>query len=45
MKAFVAAVMLVALYLLYRIAYPESKTGKKGDDVPEKREIEEVINS
>jgi hypothetical protein len=31
-------VMLVALFLLYRIAYP--KTAKKGGDVPGKREIE-----
>jgi hypothetical protein len=40
MKAFAAVVMLVALFLLYRIAYPKQQVAKKGDDVPEKREID-----
>jgi hypothetical protein len=41
MKVFAAVVMLVALFLLYRIAYPKQQIAKKGDDVPEKKEIDE----
>jgi hypothetical protein len=40
MKLFAATVMLVALFLLYRIAYPKQQVAKKGDDVPEKKEID-----
>jgi hypothetical protein len=41
MKLFAATVMLVALFLLYRIAYPTKTTAtKKGDDIPEKKEID-----
>jgi hypothetical protein len=40
MKLFAAAVMLVALFLLYRIAYPKQTVAKKGDDVPENKEID-----
>jgi hypothetical protein len=41
MKLFAAMVMLVALFLLYRIAYPKPTTAtKKGDDVLKKKEID-----
>jgi hypothetical protein len=40
MKLFAAVVMLVALFLLYRIAYPKQTGSKKGDDIPEKKEID-----
>jgi hypothetical protein len=41
MKLFAATVMLVALFLLYRIAYPPKPAAtKKGDDIPEKKEID-----
>jgi hypothetical protein len=40
MKLFAATVMLVALFLLYRIAYPKQAATKKGDDIPEKKEID-----
>jgi hypothetical protein len=39
MKIFAAAMMLIALFLLYRIAYPKPAATKKGDEVPEKKEI------
>jgi hypothetical protein len=38
MKAFAAIVMLVALYLLYRIAYPPQTGIKKGDEIPQSRD-------
>ena len=37
MEIFASIVMLIALYLLYRIAYPQQARRKTGDDVPEKR--------
>jgi hypothetical protein len=40
MKALALAIMFVALCLLYRIAYPKQTEIKKGDDVPEKKEID-----
>jgi hypothetical protein len=40
MKALALAIMFVALCLLYRIAYPKQTEAKKGDDVPEKKEID-----
>jgi hypothetical protein len=41
MKLFAVTVMLVALFLLYRIAYPPKPAAtKKGDEVPEKKEID-----
>jgi hypothetical protein len=36
-----AAVMLAALFLLYRIAYPEPAATKKGGEAPEKEETVE----
>ena len=38
MKALVIMIMLIALYLLYRIAYPKRVEPKQGDDTPRKRE-------
>ena len=38
MKALVIVIMLIALYLLYRIAYPKQPKTKQGDDTPRKRE-------
>jgi hypothetical protein len=38
MKAFVITVMLIALFLLYRIAFPKHVETKKGNDIPVKRE-------
>jgi hypothetical protein len=40
MKIFAAIVMFVALCLPYRIVYPKQTEAKKGDDVPEKKEID-----
>jgi hypothetical protein len=41
MKIFAATVMLAALFLLYRIAYPKPAATKKGDETPEKNRIED----
>jgi hypothetical protein len=40
MKAFAIIVILIALYLLYRIAYPKPTNNKQRDDNPVKREID-----
>jgi hypothetical protein len=40
MKLFVITVMLIALYLLYRIAFPKQAETKKGNDIPVKREMD-----
>jgi hypothetical protein len=39
MKIFAATVMLAALFLLYRIAYPKPSATEKGDETPEKMKI------
>jgi hypothetical protein len=40
MKTFVITVMLIALYLLYRIAFPKRAETKRGNDVPQKKETD-----
>ena len=40
MKLFVIMIMLTALYLLYRIAFPKSPEAKTGSDIPPDRETD-----
>jgi hypothetical protein len=40
MKAFVLIIMFVALFMLYRIAFPKQTEVKKGNDAPRKGEID-----
>ena len=40
MKTLVLIIMLVALYLLYRIAFPKRRETKQGSEIPQKRETD-----
>jgi len=40
MKTLVLIIMLVALYLLYRIAFPKRRETRQGSEIPQKRETD-----
>jgi hypothetical protein len=40
MKTIAIAIMLAALFLLYRVAYPKQPKTKSGNDIPQKKEID-----
>ncbi|KAA6321903.1 hypothetical protein EZS27_028497 [termite gut metagenome] len=42
MKVFAVTVILVSLYLLYRIAYPNERKAGKGSDVPDRKQADEA---
>ncbi|KAA6331381.1 hypothetical protein EZS27_020014, partial [termite gut metagenome] len=42
MKVFAVTVILVSLYLLYRIAYPNERKAEKGSDAPERKQADEA---
>ncbi|KAA6340804.1 hypothetical protein EZS27_011349 [termite gut metagenome] len=42
MKVFAVTVILVSLYLLYRIAYPNERKAEKGSDAPDRKQADEA---